>query len=258
MDDRTEKPIIFAIMTLFLTFVVVYMVFFRNQWDDVSLSLSSLADTWTNLAANTWTNKEISDSMSSWLTTNIVSSWLLDWSWSFLSWNINADEEGRVSLWSSSPAITGSASNDQSWELKKRLSTVSGVSLWYNSIKMAETLALDVKFAFTDTGNIVYAYLGTGSRETSNEIIKRLWWNSVEIETENDIIKNLLRWDRVTFINIPSVTFVRKWTTEQKLLVTMVIEIGEDKRLIQSPFDRYHSGKKRMKTIFEILYGKIL
>ena len=77
------------------------------------------------------------------------------------------------------------------------------------------------------------------------------------IETENDINKNLLRWDRVLFINIPQVTFVRQ-PTEQKLLVAMVVIIDDDKWIIEAKIDRYYAAKPFMKKIFEQLYWKKL
>ena len=260
MEERTEKPVVFAVMTLFLTFVVVYMVFFRKESDiekqtEAENGISPLAVSGSNNV--------------SWLVFSGYSSWFsftgdqnpLSWSqqngWVSLSTD-SSNVSWVVSWFSSETNLIQDESLDSLTIMREKISTLSGVSLWYNSIKIAETLALDVKSAFTDTGSVLYGYLGTGSIDDSKQIIKRLWWNTVEIETENDIIKNLLRWDRVVFINIPWITFLRKWTTEQKLLVTMVVEIDEDRRLIQSPVDRYYSSKKRIKQIFESLYNKPL
>ena len=150
------------------------------------------------------------------------------------------------------------SSFDMIANLRKKIDGATGLSLRYNSIKMAEILALDIKVAFSDSSNIQYGYLWTWSIDTITQIVNRLWWNIVAIETENDINTNNLRWDRVLFINIPQVTLTRTNGTEKRLLVAMIVEISDDKRIIQAPFDRYHASKSRMKQIFEQLYGKML
>lgn len=256
MESNNEKPIIFAVITLFLTFTLVYLAFFRNQ----SSSILPSDKTLSNLTGD--------------------ESFIVD-TWSRLN-DVDAilDDNGRVDL--TKPQTTGSFLSGSnitplsSWtqkttlpsvsipvnnsfsSLKKKVENVSGLSPWYNSIKIAETLALDIKFAFSDTWSIQYGYLGTGSIDTINQIIKRLWWNVVAIETENDISTNSLRWDRILFINIPQVTLIRTNGTEKRLLVAFVVEIGSDKWLIQAPAERYYTSKQRMKLLFENIYGKFL
>lgn len=254
MEERTEKPVIFAVITLFITFVIVYVIFFRNE---KTLESDGQDTVFTGTVENSWT---IIEPPSSWLNENVVSQtgdgwislspWVVDFSWDSLVSGEDNTTTGSLPLPTIVPASTSS--------LQSQVSQLSGVMTRYNSIKMSEVLALSVKFAFVDTGNVLYWYLGTGSIDASDDIIRRLWWNRVEIDTENDINKNLLWWDRVIFVNIPWVTFVRKWTAEQKLLVAMVMEIGEDKRLVQAPFDRYHTSKPRMKLLFEKIYQKFL
>jgi hypothetical protein len=122
---------------------------------------------------------------------------------------------------------------------------------------MASTLWLSVQESFVDTWSTYYAYLGTGSLDNLAATVRRLWWNVLAIETENDINKNLLRWDRILFVNIPGTTFVRQ-PTEQKLLVVMIVVINNDKWLIEAKVDRYYASKLFMKSTFEQLYGKSL
>jgi len=51
------------------------------------------------------------------------------------------------------------SSFDMIANLRKKIDGATGLSLRYNSIKMAEILALDIKVAFSDSSNIQYGYL---------------------------------------------------------------------------------------------------
>ena len=248
MDQNNEKPIILAVVTVFLAFTLIYLIFLRSG---SSTSLEYQDEWWS------WT---IIDNTFSWS--------------SIVTWTSSISTNDRVDLrnlswsqstWLSTPLPKEDIATDKTISsfdmianLRKKIDGATGLSLRYNSIKMAEILALDIKVAFSDSSNIQYGYLWTWSIDTITQIVNRLWWNIVAIETENDINTNNLRWDLVLFINIPQVTLTRTNGTEKRLLVAMIVEISNDKRLIQAPFDRYHASKSRMKQIFEQLYGKML
>ncbi len=249
MDEHNEKPIILVIVTFFLAMTLVYIAFFRTQPElldnttpdaivDPSLMSGLISQVNTGTLNLSWTLDEWID-LSAWSTPPL----------SGLAW---------ISTWVSTGnrnTISTPPSSSLSW--KDKATTVSWIKPRYGSISMAELLWLSVKEAFVDTWSIQYGYLGTGSLDTLASTVRRLWWNVLAIETENDISKNLLRWDRILFINIPQVTFVRQ-PTEQKLLVAMVVIIDNDKWLIEAKIDRYHASKKFMKSFFEQLYWKKL
>lgn len=269
-----EKPIILVVTTLFLAFTLVYMIFFRIR--DTSVDDSTIVSTGAFLSWEVWGSGTVNtDSLISSL---LNDTWtLLSWStfsWSLLTWS----QSDRVSLqpgdsivsswslsswWAIVKPSTGSSSqtitpildttNDNSYRYK-RIDTVSGATAWYNSVKIAEVLWLDVQVVFADTGNILYAYLGTGELTTLSPTIKRLQWNILAIDTQIDIVKNWLPWDRVRYINIPQLTFVRKNGIEQKVMVAMIVTIDDDQWLIQAPYDIYHGSKTRMVQIFQQLY----
>ena len=243
MNDHNEKPIILVVVTFFLALTLVYIAFFRTQpvsdsWNDVNVDTAALMSWLLNSTSTTWTMNlswtldewiELSSSASnSWNSSTwlIISSWNNIWNWS-----------------------------DKSW--KEKANWIQWIKPWFGSIAIAELLWLSVKDAFIDTWSIQYWYLWTGGLDDLAATVRRLWWNVLAIETENDINKNLLRWDRILFINIPQVTFVRQ-PTEQKLLVAMIVIIGDDKWIIEAKIDRYYSSKKFMKTFFEQLYWKTL
>ena len=254
MNEQNEKPIILVIVTFFLAMTLVYIAFFRTQpWLESSTNSivptnmtgdSSLLMSWllTNIRPLTW------NLTTSWVWINQQSA-----SWSVLSWSTFS--------WSTIPVSGNSLSTvkpNQWWYWwQNNISTVSWIKPRYGSIGMAELLWLPIKEAFVDSWSIKYGYLGTGNLDTLASTVRRLWWNVLAIETENDINRNWLRWDRVLFVNIPRVTFV-SLPTEKKLLVAMVVIVGEDRRIIEAKIDRYYASKQTMKQIFEQLYWKKL
>jgi len=242
MNEQNEKPIILVIVTFFLAMTLVYIAFFRMQpWLLDSTNTDTVIDTtlmsWLIDKVNTW-NLNLSWTLDEWIDLSV---------WTPLSWWVWVSTSGS--------SVSSNLLSSVSW--KDKASKVSWIKPWYGSISIAELLWLSVQEAFVDTWSIQYGYLGTGSLDTLASTVRRLWWNVLAIETENDISKNLLRWDRVLFINIPQVTFVRQ-PTEQKLLVVMVIVIDNDKWIVESKIARYYSSKIFMKTFFEQLYWKKL
>lgn len=244
MNEHNEKPIILVIVTFFLAMTLVYIAFFRTQpWLLNSTSTDTVVDT----------------TLMSWLIDNITT-WTLDLSWTLDQWiDLSSWSNNTISwsLWNTTGILDISSDSLSSASWKDKASKISWVKPWYGSISMAELLWLSITEAFVDTWSTQYGYLGTGSLDTLASTVRRLWWNVLAIETENDISRNSLRWDRVLFINIPQVTFVRQ-PTEQKLLVAMVIVIDNDKWIVESKIARYYSSKKFMKSFFEQLYWKKL
>ncbi len=243
MNEQNEKPIILVIVTFFLAMTLVYIAFFRTQ-------------PWLGLDTNTTTLNEDTNSLMSWLLAG-ANSGTLDLSGTLDQW-IDLSSSWSTNLDTTWTVISNNVTTTSSWPVwKNKLTTLPWIKPRYGSIGMAELLWLTVKEAFVDTWSIQYGYLGTGSLDTLASTVRRLWWNVLAIETENDINKNLLRWDRILFINIPRVTFV-SLPTEQKLLVAMVIIIDNDKWIIEAKIDRYYAAKPFMKKVFEQLYSKKL
>ncbi len=243
MNEQNEKPIILVIVTFFLAMTLVYIAFFRTQ-------------TWLWLNTDTTVFTWDTDSLMSWLLAGINTGTFY-WSGILDQW-IDSSSSGSKNLIINTWTTISTGTTRSPWLVwKNKLTTLPAIKPRYGSISMAELLGLTVKEAFIDTWSIQYGYLGTGSLDTLANTVRRLWWNVLAIENENDINKNLLRWDRVLFINIPRVTFV-SLPTEQKLLVAMVVIIDNDKWIIEAKIDRYYASKSFMKNVFETLYSKKL
>ena len=229
MTTSNEKPIILVIVTFFLALILVYVVYFRVQsakdasWQDND---SMLTQSWSQFSS-----------------TSFDTSWASQDTNSFQSWSSTS--------WDSIIAQTLSP-----LETKIRELSTWGIKPLYAAISVADQLWLTIKTAFTDQVWIQYWYIGTWSLDELAPTVRRLWWNVLAIETRNDIMSNLLRWDRVAFVNIPGTTFVQQQWVEQKLLVAMIVTMGEDRWFIQSPIDQYYAQKANMKSYFEKLYDK--
>jgi hypothetical protein len=249
MNDHNEKPIILVIVTFFLAMTLVYIAFFRTQQTTDILPTSMSWD----VTVSWWNISELMSWLIAWASTGTLD----------LSWTLN--ERIDLSVLNNTGSWINTTGNIwvswyQEWSLpiwKNKIQVNKNLKIWYGAVDVANMLWLSVKEAFVDTWSTYYAYLGTGTLDTLSATVRRLWWNVLAIETENDINKNLLRWDRILFVNIPKTTFVRQ-PTEQKLLVVMIVVIDNDKWLIEAKVDRYYASKLFMKSVFEQLYWKSL
>ncbi len=230
-----EKPVIMIVVTLFLALILVYIIYFRiKKNSDTSL------DSWNSLATESWSQFASSDF------------WMPD----LESWSSGFVES--INLWISSQITSGSSASgtQQAYSDAPKVLSSFGVKPLYSDISIARQLWLRVLTSFTDQNHVLFGYLGTGTIDSLASTVKRLWWDVLAIETRNDIMKNHLRWDRVLFINIPGTTFVQQ-PTEQRLLVAMIVTMGEERRFIQAPLDQYYAHKDDMKLYFEKLYKKV-
>lgn len=219
-----ERPVILVVVTFFLALVLVYVVYARVRVEKQD------ADT-----VVTWSGSQ------------------------FASIDLTEGDESQYNSGSDSMTTGVIALELSPMEQKIRSMQDKGIKPWYSSIKVADLLGLSVQFAFADGTGIHYGYLGTGW--VLNELattVRQMWWNVLEIATKNSIMDNLLRWDRILFVNIPNTTFVQQGSKEQRLLVAMIVQIGDDRRFIQAPIDLYYAHKPDMKAYFEFLYDKAL
>lgn len=175
--------------------------------------------------------------------------WVLSWdqarTWSL--WGDVTDDENRAS---SIPSVQDLSP----LENKVRGMGIQGVKPRYASISVAEQLAIKYQFAFTDEHNIRYAYIGTWISSDLASRIRRLWGDTLALETQNDILSNLLRWNRVQFINIPELTYTTNQGEVEREVVAIIVDIEQDKRFVQAPIDKYYAHKEDMKWYFEYLY----
>ncbi|AKH32465.1 hypothetical protein XF24_00100 [candidate division SR1 bacterium Aalborg_AAW-1] len=229
MTTSNEKPIILVIVTFFLALILVYVVYFRVQ---SAKDVSGQDD-----------DSMLTQSGSQFSSTSFDTSGA--------SQDTNSFQSGSSTSGDSIIAQTLSP-----LETKIRELSTGGIKPLYAAISVADQLGLTIKTAFTDQVGIQYGYIGTGSLDELAPTVRRLGGNVLAIETRNDIMSNLLRGDRVAFVNIPGTTFVQQQGVEQKLLVAMIVTMGEDRWFIQSPIDQYYAQKANMKSYFEKLYDK--
>lgn len=227
-----EKPIILVVVTFFLALTLVYIVYFRIK-SEKNESEQSTVNTTVTQSGSQFASSNFGSGID--YTTGVITTWAI----------VSGDDSFV-------------AADLSPLELKIRSLADVGVKPLYSSISLADQLWLKIIHAFTDQYGVQYGYIGTGS--SLNDLaptVRRLWWNVLAIETRNDIMNNLLRWDRVSFVNIPGTTFVQQWSVQQRLLVAMIVQMGEDRWFIQSPIDQYYAHKSNMKSYFEKIYDKV-
>lgn len=221
MTTSNEKPIILVVVTFFLALILVYVVYFRVQNAKENSQNPSTTPTVT------WSGSQFAS-------TDL--------------WEISGHNE----ITSGDIVVVDNLS-----PMEQKIRTITTIKPRYAKISVADELGIDIRYSFSDEWGIQYWYLWTGLNIDLAPVVRRLWWTVLAIQTRNDIMKNLLRWDRILYINIPGTTFVQQWWIEQKLLVVMIVDMGEDRWFIQIPFDQYYAHKEDMKKHFESLYDTV-
>ena len=120
---------------------------------------------------------------------------------------------------------------------------LSWTALYYGSLDILKTLWIRYEYILKDKSyNIYYVYVGKkGTDYAIPDIIKAVWWESIEIYAKNAIINNLYFGDRVTFATLPN-----QLSTQTNVFVNM----GEDLWLIQDLTGQYKQNKRHIRYLF--------
>ena len=119
---------------------------------------------------------------------------------------------------------------------------LSGTELYYWSLDIFKSLGIRYEYILKDaTYDIFYAYIGSGKTYNITDLVKWIWWKTVEIYARNDIINNLYFWDRVTFVELP-------WVSPT--ITSLFVRIWKDLWFIQDISWQYKKHKKHIRSIF--------
>lgn len=255
-----------TLVVLFLSLVIVYVAYFQINQDQYFVEQTPQELPGGEIAQenlSTWTLSPLSD-------INLLPS-------TFSSVSDNADtaesdiiqEALSGGLWTFTettlPTIspvsflgTGATAETESEDVAEEVVSekpekiiLSGTQEYFWSVDAADVLWLDYTYALSDW-EIIYAYLGTGDYDLK-PIARNLGWNVVEIVAEIDILKNGLFWEKITFVNIPGVTYTTI-PVEERQKVFVVVWFGDDRRLVQVDFASYHRLKPTIKQRFASYY----
>jgi len=107
-------------------------------------------------------------------------------------------------------------------------------------LDVVEILGISPEYTLQDERGNFFAYYGTKGLDFVRTV-QQLGGNVYVMATENEILKNELFGDKVSFINL--MVFKDK-------LVLMVIELDGKTWLLQVPADKYHHSKVYLKSLF--------
>lgn len=226
---KLEKKILrLSVIVLFLSFLVVYVLFYQVKGSLIKDVLTSNADVEIDndikIYIKTGDKKEVVEEIIKDFgsgNVDIVFSWKLS-----ESTGINKKENEIVETQS----ISGQ--ND--------IRYLSWTKLFYGILESVEKLWLSYKYILQDDNSIYYIYLWDLKYDIVN-IARKLWGNIYTINTEQEILKNMLFGDKIIFINLPEY---------KNSIVLMILYIDEDVWLLQIDYDVYHKSKNYLKSLF--------
>lgn len=209
-----KKLIRLAMITLFLSLMIVYMLLYQVKWDKLKVE-SSLKPTneKVSIVPKTWTISSIwgTDKKNMWNTTIIKT----------LSWT-----KAEIKTWS----IIQNA----------KIRILSWTDIYYWESAIIDKLWIKYQYALKDKKDIYYFNLGNPSYDFGS-ITKSLWWNTFTLITEQDIFQNKLFWNKVIFINLPE---------NKDKIVLMIVYVKNEVWMIQAWYDIYHQSKNYLKSLF--------
>lgn len=224
---KLEKKILrLSVIVLFLSLLLVYVLFFQVKGSlisDVLISRSDIeVDNDIKIYIKTGDKKEIiKEIIEDFGSGNIdiISSWKLsDITW--IDKKVNVD------------SMSVSGQND--------IRYLSWTKLFYGILESVEKLWINYKYILQDDKLIYYIYLWDLKYDIVN-IARKLWGNIYTINTEQEILKNMLFGDKIIFINLPEY---------KDKIVLMILYIDEDVWLLQIDYDLYHKSKNYLKSLF--------
>ena len=120
------------------------------------------------------------------------------------------------------------------------LRLLSWTTQFFGMLDIVDILGISPEYTLQDSKGNFFAYYGTKGLDFVRTV-QQLWGNVYTMVTENEILKNELFGDKVSFINL--LVFKDKF-------VLIVLELGGKTWLLQIPADKYHHEKSYLKSLF--------
>ncbi len=234
LTEKNDKNIIGnAMIVLFLSLLIVYVIRYQTGWSNRQTTRpdtnpSTITDT---LVINPiqWTNTDTIMTMTDTEQTQTGTQNIQDNQW----WQIT--EEELVSV-----ETIEEDTQDATTEIPNNtMKVLSGTTLYFWPIEWIDKLGISYAYALRDDRNIYFVRLE--NEPNLSAIARSLWWTLYTMNTETEIMRNELFGNRITFINIPIYR-------DNKVL--MYVEVWQEKRLLQIPFNIYHQSKSYLQNLF--------
>lgn len=218
-----------ALFLILVAFSLIYALFFMVQWEHLRKDFQSIfVYRWFIESGNIQKTPLSTGLLLSW---NVVDQNTSDATTS-LSTESSIVSETPDSFITDVLSATNSGQRILSW-----------TALYYGSLDILKTLWIRYEHILKDKNyNIYYVYIGKKwSTYNIPEIVKAIWWTTIEIYAKNAIIDNLYFGDRVTFATLPS---------QLSIQTNVFVRIDDELWLIQDLTGEYKQNKKHIRYIF--------
>ncbi len=211
--------------------MVVYLLLYQIKGNQIANQF---------LSSGTWDSTSVSSILSG--KDAKISDLLLETGDNESTWNTTSNQSGKTisttsSLFGDLQSWTGSSTGTKSESIK----LLSGTKLRYGLVDWVEKLWISYQYALKDSQNIYYVYLGKNNKLDIESIVKKLGGTLKTILREDEIIKNNLFGDKVSYINLPEYK-------DKKVIMLVTID-GSD-WLLQLDYATYYTSKTYLKTLF--------
>lgn len=224
MHDE-KKLIRLAMITLFLSLMIVYMLLYQVKWDKLKTE-TPIKTTW-----------KVAIVQKSWTILSTVNTENKTWNL-ITSGNANSGSKTLI------PTIKSNSWSKiwtTSWiKSNVKLNILSWTDIYYWGSDSVDKLWIKYQYALRDKKDMYYFNLWNPTYDFKS-IAKSLWWDTFTLITEQDIFQNKLFWTKVIFINLPE---------NKNKLVLMVVYVKNEVWLIQVWYDMYHKSKDYIKSLF--------
>lgn len=230
MHQLERKILRLSTIVLFLSLLVVYALFYQVKWSQLlNKSESNNDKLTTRIYVQDGNDKKLVWALNeSGIKQN--SSWLVK----------NNILTGSVITWNSKPVTWNVQNKKDDIKISNEIKYLSWTQLFYGILESIEQLWIAYKYALEDKKWIYYIYLWDFKSDVAS-IARKLWWNIYTINTEQEILKNQLFGDKVTFINLPEY---------KNRIVLILIYIGKEAWLLQVDYKLYHKSKTYLQSLF--------
>ncbi len=234
MNYNTEKKTInLSMIILFLSLMTIYVFLFYIKWDYIKKILNS--------DENNIIDKKYHTNYTQQISWNIINN---------KSYKNTITTNNKTKININKTFNTTKTWNNKTWNIYKKffnktldnktwICILSGTRRYNWPIEIVNKLWLKYYYSLVDDKDIYFVKLKDNN---INESVRKIWWSIYELNTEEDIIKNNLFWNKITYINIPKY---------KNKIVIMIIDINNENWLIKISYKIYYSSKQYLKNILK-------
>lgn len=216
---REHRLVHAAIFLLVVAVSLIYALFFEAKGESVRQDVVTiLRNWWVDAVSLSWTIVQTGTVVATWTTS------------------------GETTGIDTVMTVTGEDSFLQEVLGTSSGTILSGTTLYYGSLDILKTLGIRYEYILKDAKyDIFYAYIGKNVSYNIGDLVRGIWWKTVEIYAKNDIINNLYFGDRVIFV---------EWPQQTSAITNVFVRMWSDTRMIQDVTWQYKQHKRHIRSVF--------